>query len=370
MAWGGAVIYTVALYVAVLNWPPDRAGYRLILPALLAVLPLELLRRRPLPAFVLMLAGSFLAVTTHGANPGLGYLLVVVNSLAVGFITATRPLRTAVIAAVLAIATQTVAATYYDSDAGSIDYATAVVLVVLATVAAGLVGHTVAERRRHLKTVREQATAQAVTAERLRIARELHDMIAHSIGVIAIQAGVGRRVIDTQPTETRDALAVIEATSRDTLAGLRKMLGALRDSDVAAMDGQPLAPAPGLADVVSLAERTKDAGVHVDVDWRGEPRPMPMEIELSAYRIVQEAITNVVRHAGTHECHVNIGYQDEALSIEIVDDGQGPGTAAAGFGLTGIRERVALLHGEFTAESPPEGGFRVAVRLPVPAGVR
>jgi signal transduction histidine kinase len=354
VAWCGAVSYPVALWVAVLNWPPDRGGVRLILPAILAVLPIDLLRRRPLAALVLMLAGSFLAVTTTGANPGLGYLLVVVNSLAVGFITGTRPLRTAIVAAGLALATQIAAATYWSTE-----YMTTVTLVVLAAFAAGMVGYTVAERRRHLETVREQATAQAVTAERLRIARELHDMIAHSIGVIAIQAGVGRRVIDTKPTESRDALAAIEATSRDTLAGLRTMLGTLREDSP-----------PGLPDVNSLAERTRDAGVNVAVQWRGEPRPLPIKIELSAYRIIQEAITNVVRHAGTHECRVAIGYQDEALSTEIVDDGRGANTAVAGFGLTGIRERVTLLHGEFTAQSRAEGGFRVAVRLPVPARVR
>jgi signal transduction histidine kinase len=194
--------------------------------------------------------------------------------------------------------------------------------------------------------------------------------VAHSIGVIAIQAGVGRRVIDTQPSEARNTLAAIEDTSRDTLAGLRRILGALRQADP--RDGAPLGPAPVLADLDGLVERTRNAGVRVDIEWRGKRQALPTEIELSAYRIIQEAVTNVVRHSGANTCRVTVDCREADLSIEITDEGRGlsglPG--ASGYGLTGMRERAALLHGEFTAGPRAEGGFRVAARLPVPAAVR
>jgi signal transduction histidine kinase len=389
-AWCGAVVYPVALYLTVLNWPPDGRGQRLILPAVLAVLPVGLLRRRPLPALALMLAGSFAAVAAPGDHPDLvsasppgwqlGYLQALVTCLAVGLIAATRPLRTAIAAAVLTLGVQAAAATYYTY--GSDRFTTAVLLLVLALIAAAMIGYSLRERREHARTVRAQAMTHAITAERLRIARELHDLVAHSIGVIAIQAGTGRRVIHTQPAEARNALAAIETTSRETLAGLRRMLGALRKAEAdpdpgpegalpgVAPEGAPREPAPGLADIDRLVESTHEAGVRVDVDWRGRRGPLPAEIELSAFRIIQEALTNVVRHAGTHECRVVIDHQDDELSIEVTDDGPGTGGVGTGYGITGMRERVGLLHGRFTAGPRPEGGFRVAARLPVPAQVR
>jgi signal transduction histidine kinase len=233
-------------------------------------------------------------------------------------------------------------------------------------VAAWMIGNSVRARRRYAEALRAQATMQAVTAERLRIARELHDMVAHSIGIIAIQAGVGSRVMDTQPTEARNALRAIEATSRDTLAGLRRVLGGLRpvpqdtEPGTAALD-----PTPGLADVDRLAATTSAAGVRVEVCWRGDRRPVPADIELSAYRVVQEAVTNVVRHAGTGRCRVSVEYRAEELHVEVTDDGHGAPVPGTGHGITGMRERVGLLHGKFSAGPRPEGGFRVSATLPL-----
>jgi signal transduction histidine kinase len=208
--------------------------------------------------------------------------------------------------------------------------------------------------------------------ERLRIARELHDMVAHSIGIIAIQAGVGRRVIETQPAEARNALTAIEATSRETLAGLRQMLGVLRRAEPGPGRG-PLESAPGLADLGRLAATTRDAGVRVELRWLGPRRPLPADIDLSAFRIIQEAVTNVVRHAGTGHCRVTVDCREEELGIEVTDEGhggappaEGPGERG-GFGIDGMRERARLLGGELTAGPRAEGGFRVAARLPVPA---
>jgi Histidine kinase len=195
---------------------------------------------------------------------------------------------------------------------------------------------------------------------------------------LAIQAGAGRRVFDTSPAQARDALAAIEATSRETLSGLRRMVTGLRRAELEPLGpgpGQaPLGPAPGLADLEQLAAVTLDAGVQVDVDWRGSREPLPADIDLPAFRIIQEAITNVVRHAGTDWCRVWIDQQDGQLSIEVTDGGRGgpvAGPAAGtGYGITGMRERAALLGGDLQAGPRPGGGFRVAAQLPVPVPTR
>jgi signal transduction histidine kinase len=173
-------------------------------------------------------------------------------------------------------------------------------------------------------------------------------------------------VIDTQPDEARNALAAIEATSRETLAGLRSTVGALRQAGPRTeADTDPL-ETPGLADLARLVARTRDAGVRVDVRWHGHRRPLPADVDTSAFRIVQEAVANVVRHAGTGHCQVSIDHRDEELSIDVTDDGRGATGAGTGYGIAGMRERAALLHGELTAGPRPEGGFRVTARLPLP----
>jgi signal transduction histidine kinase len=217
-------------------------------------------------------------------------------------------------------------------------------------------------------------------AERLRIARELHDIVAHSIGIIAIQAGSGRSVFDARPDQARDALAAIEATSRETLAGLRRMMTGLRRAEPGSGPGSgagqaPLGPAPGLADIERLAAVTLEAGVQVEVAWLGGREPLPADIDLSAFRIVQEAVTNVVRHAGTDRCLVWIDQQDGQLVIEVTDSGRSApaskiSAAGTGYGITGMRERAALPGGDFSAGPRPDGGFRVAARLPVPMPAR
>ena len=179
------------------------------------------------------------------------------------------------------------------------------IAVPLVTIIAWLIGHSIRQAQARAELLRAQAAAQTAMAERLRIARELHDIVAHSIGIIAIQAGSGRRVFDASPAEARDALAAIEATSRETLSGLRRMVTGLRRAEPGSGPGQaPLGPAPGLADIERLAATTLDAGVQVEVDWRGSREPLPADIDLSAFRIIQEAVTNVVRHAGTGQCQV------------------------------------------------------------------
>lgn len=237
-------------------------------------------------------------------------------------------------------------------------------------------GNSVRQSRAYSAALHTEAATRMVVAERLRIARELHDSVAHSMGIIAIQAGAARRVLDTQPENARQALGAIETTSREALAGMRRMLGALRRAEA---EPSPAAPAPGLADVDRLAATTTAAaGVRVAVRWHGRPRPLPTEIDTSAYRIIQESVTNVVRHAGSPDCRVTVDYRDAELAIDVVDTGSAGARAGArrggavseaadGYGITGMRERVSLLHGRFSAGPEPDGGFRVSARLPVPA---
>jgi signal transduction histidine kinase len=149
------------------------------------------------------------------------------------------------------------------------------------------------------------------------------------------------------------------------------MVKGLRNADPEEGPGQaPLDPAPGLAGIERLAAMTLDAGVKVDVDWHGSREPLPADIDASAFRIIQEAVTNVVRHAGTGRCQVSISQQDGQLSIEVTDSGRGGSGAGTGYGITGMRERAALLGGDFSAGPRPGGGFRVTARLPLPAPAR
>jgi signal transduction histidine kinase len=333
------------------------------------------LRRMPLLALAMALFGATAVVV---GTPSSGHASLAVSfqgqflsylavDLILGLIVATCARRASIVAVVVSFAVQfLVIGGFAHGDNLIVN----VVIALLAMAASCTVGLLSRERREHAVVLRSQEVAEAVTAERLRIARELHDMVAHSIGIIAIQAGVGSRVIRTQPAEARQALRAIEVTSRETLSGLRRTLVALRQADPdAAVSGQaPAAPSPGLADIERLAAATADAGVRVDVRRSGKQRPLPADIDLSAYRIVQESLTNVVRHAGTGRCRVAIDYGDEELSVEVVDDGRGATEdgSAHGFGLVGMRERVGLLHGHLSAGPRPEGGFRVTARLPLP----
>jgi signal transduction histidine kinase len=245
--------------------------------------------------------------------------------------------------------------------------------------AAWLLGHFVGARRAYtarlertaeLERARAELAQRAVTEERLRLARELHDVVAHSISVIAVQSGVGAHVAHTQPEEAAKALAAIEATSRAALTELRRLLGVLRQ------EGEPqgsLAPVPGLADLDALLAEVAKAGLAVKLQVEGTPSQLPAGVDLSAYRIVQEALTNVVKHAGPARAQVVVGYRDHEVTVEVTDDGRGvtapteDGPARVGHGLIGMRERVAAFGGDLEVGPRPGGGFRVAARLPLGA---
>jgi signal transduction histidine kinase len=200
--------------------------------------------------------------------------------------------------------------------------------------------------------------------ERARIARELHDVVAHGMSVITVQAAYGRLVAETEPAQAADALAAIETTGRQSLAEMRRLLGVLRAGDSGPAED---APAPGLTDLPRLAERTARAGVRVDVSVSGKPEALGPGLELSAYRIVQEALTNVVKHAGTDSARVTVEHRPDAIVLDIVDRGRGGDVRAEGHGLTGMRERAALYGGTVLAGPMPDGGFKVSATLPRPA---
>jgi signal transduction histidine kinase len=208
----------------------------------------------------------------------------------------------------------------------------------------------------------KQERDQAAEEERLRIARELHDVVAHNVSAMAIQAGAAR----VSGSSGAEALESIEQGARDTLAELNRLLGVLRKSPTAsAVPGAPLAPQPTLDEADALLKPARDAGLEATLKVTGQKRPLPAAIDLSAYRIVQEAITNVLKHANASRVEVVIDYQSEGVTLTISDNGTGPGeTPSTGHGLIGMRERVALFGGEMDTGSTPLGGFTVHARLP------
>lgn len=211
----------------------------------------------------------------------------------------------------------------------------------------------------------EEEARRALADERLRIAQELHDVVAHSMGVIAVQAGAGMHVIDTDPAEAKRSLEAISSTSRSTLTEIRRLLGVLRDEQ-----GQTVAfaPAPGLEDLPLLARELTDAGVTTELRLDGPQGDVPKGIELTTYRIVQEALTNVLKHGGPGAtATVAVGVEPGAVQIDVSDDGRGIDLAtdgSPGHGLRGMQERVGVYGGELQAGPRPSGGFRVTARLP------
>jgi signal transduction histidine kinase len=224
-------------------------------------------------------------------------------------------------------------------------------------------------RARHLRLLaaereQEQRARIAVGDERARIARELHDVVAHSVGVIVLQAQGARRVFERDPERAREALESIERTARTALADMRGSLGVLRRGD----DERALAPQPGIDDLNQLIEEARAGGLTVELAVEGERVPLPQGIDLSAYRIVQEALTNVIKHAGRAHARVTLRYLEDELEVEVADDGRGPPGGAAdgsGLGIIGMRERVEAHGGRLAAGAGTDGGFLVRASLPL-----
>ena len=414
-----------------LTWP------LVLFLVLMAVVAVGMRRRRPAFMLGVLLAGSVIVTMLTGPKAGaLTYFLPVAYVLYL--VAATYEHRRAAARVLIAVfATLLADAVLLRLTGGDVVPDGGLVSAALCVIIAWFTGYIVRQRRRYALRLQDEAASKAVAEERLRIARELHDVVAHSMSVIAVQAGYGQYVIDTQPADARDALGAIQATSREALDEMRRMLSALRQADetdqreVAARaapgpgtgadvggadvgaaaarwrlggdaGAAPLSPAPGLADLDRLVSRTASAGVRVDVTRCGQPRNLPASLDLSAYRIVQEALTNVVKHARTSSCRVLIGYGQDELILEVTDNGAGlpamagagvpgnslalagggpvllaesstpgwsvPDVAGSGHGIIGMRERVSLLGGEFSAGPLPGYGFQVSAHIPLPAG--
>jgi signal transduction histidine kinase len=348
----------------------DPVGWLALLIAAGLAIPVAIRRRDPSRALVVALASCAAALLfggtiTNGAFVPLAFVLFTVA--------ATCGRRTAVIglAAALALFAVEGVIMHVTGIGPGDDIATGLVLII-----AWLTGYAVGQRRAYGMRVREQVANAAVTEERLRIARELHDVVAHSMTVVAVQAGFGEYVFEQEPAEARAALGAIQRVTTEALADMQRLLGVLRQSEAAdAGSAEPLqlTPAPGLADLDRLVTTTAGAGVHVEVAGDGSRSDIPAAIDQSAFRIVQEALTNVVKHSGAGCCQVSIRREDGDLRVEITDPGghervpsggNGP-AGGTGHGIVGMRERVSLCGGAFSAEPLPGQGFRVAARFPL-----
>ena len=218
---------------------------------------------------------------------------------------------------------------------------------------------------RRLTEEQESRATRAVAEERGRLARELHDVIAHNVSVMVVQAAAAEQVLGESPEQTREALRSIQDAGRQTVVELRRLLGILRGRD----RELEIAPQPSLAGLEALAEQIRRSGLPVEVAIEGMPSRLPVSLDLSAYRIVQEGLTNVLRHAGATRARVAIRYRPELLEVEVVDDGRGTSENGSwGHGLLGIRERVALFGGTLEAGNRREGGFALRASLPLDGG--
>ncbi|HVL33543.1 MAG TPA: sensor histidine kinase [Actinomycetota bacterium] len=249
---------------------------------------------------------------------------------------------------------------------------------VIAGIAVRAIGTAVGERRAYLRAVeerarllestREERARAAVQQERARIARELHDIVAHHVSMMVVQAGAARRSLDARPEDVKASLASIEEAGREAIGEMRKLLGVLRSNGGEASR----APAAGLSQLHELVEHARAAGLHLDVRVVGDATPLAPLVDASAYRIVQEAVTNVIKHAGVDRAQVTITHTADDVAIEVVDEGAGRVDAVrgSGLGLVGMTERAALFGGEMHAGPRVGGGFTVRARLPVRAQER
>jgi signal transduction histidine kinase len=332
----GDYTYSVALG----DTPEQAAGSPagLVLLTLLATLPIALRRRFPLPILGVTLAAALAAAVAYASFAWLGSLVALYSVAA----HVRRP-RSLYAAAATAAALPLL----FLGDPGLGPWELVAINAVFA--AAWLLGDGMRSRRE-----RRQANVQRTAAEeQTRVARELHDIIGHSVSVMTIQAAAAGDVFDSRPAEAREALRAIESTGRETLAELRRLLAGVNGS---------FAPAPGLDSLQALAGRVRSAGLAVELS--GDPPALPPSLDLTAYRIVQEALTNTLKHARATTARVTVREAGGVLEIDVVDDGQGVATVTPGHGIIGMQERAASFGGELTARPEP-GGFAVRARIPV-----
>ena len=336
--------------------------------ALASTVPVAWRARRPLTAFAIVLganAACIYAATPHEAafQP---FVALTLTAYSVGSRAEGRRALWMPPALVAASAPAFAAARLHGQHSGNI--IPSLVWLVAAWAAGGTVRswrhkNVALERaNRELAEQRELQARAAVAVERGRIARELHDVVAHNVSMMVVQAGAAARVLHGEQPDVQNALEVIAATGRETVDEMRTLLGVLRSDDGPAS----LKPQPGLADLDQLLSGVREAGLPVTLRVEGTPRPLPPALDLSAFRIVQEALTNTLKHAGPARADVTVRYEDGLVRLEIADTGRGPGGGrGTGHGLAGMRERAVMFGGELQALPRPEGGFAVRARLPL-----
>ncbi|MEU2062282.1 sensor histidine kinase [Streptomyces sp. NPDC013455] len=346
------------------GWPElDARAYVLVA---LAHLPVALRGRRPVTVFAVVQAAAVAYVS-------LGYWPVVStfgSMLALYTVASVRPVRTALACAAVMSAVWVYAGVVSHSPSMASVLGQAL-LYCSVLVWFGHLARRTAELTRRLRAEQAERARRAVAEERGRIARELHDVVAHHMSVISVQAGLARFVFDSDPGTARGALGTIAGTSGEALEELRRMLQVLREEDPEAAERAPM---PTLARLGELLDRVRAGGLPVDLAVEGTARPLPPGVELCAYRVVQEALTNALKHAGPARARVELGYGAHELTVRVTDDGEGADPArvpaGGGHGLIGMRERAKLYGGTIAVGPRSEGGYEVRLTLPTSAAER
>jgi signal transduction histidine kinase len=361
-------LFVVSVGTVLADLPEDLA-VGLVVP-LLAILDGSVAVRRLVPRSALVVATVLQMVVWALGTPSSGFAAIVLVFTVAADVPHPRGLRSAGAAAGVL--------TVWTAMGVAVGVAPVYVLPIVALTGIGavLAGDNVRTRRAYLVELEQRAeraealraaeAREAVAEERTRIARELHDVVAHSVSVMVVQAGAARHIAERNPARAADALGTIERVGRDSLQELRRVLGVLR-SDPDEITGT--APQPDLDALDRLVAHCRDAGLAVDLVVDGPVRPVPAGVGLTAYRIVQESLTNVLKHAGPAAASVAVTYRPAELAVEVVDDGRGAASTtgsagSGGHGIVGMRERAATCGGSLVAGPRPGGGFRVRAVLP------
>jgi signal transduction histidine kinase len=341
----GIVLLMQPIY---LGWAARHHPIATVSLELATTLPLLVRRRYPLPVLAAVATGTVVMQLVHGWT----------NPIAVWFALFTVAIRLPRKIS-LPAAAATAAAVLISAE--TIHTPSSIAGRLITVGVAWLLGDTIKERRAFLDEERQEHGRRAAADEQRRIARELHDVIAHNVSVMVVQAAAANDVFDAHPEKARGALRSIEQTGREALTELRRLLGSVQTPQEEAY-----APQPGLSALDELVSRVRAAGLPVEVHVDGSLGDLPAGLDLSAYRIVQEALTNTLKHAAASRAEVGVRRTPTTLELEIVDDGVGNGTGdTGGQGLIGMRERATLVGGEVEAGPRPGGGFQVRARLPL-----
>ncbi|MFC0601963.1 sensor histidine kinase [Streptomyces palmae] len=381
-SWAVLLLGLGALYIADATSLPSHARIPAV-PIVLALCAVVTLRRRA-PEKMLLLAiacGVAQLIADVGINPADFAMLVIIYTCAA---TGARwASRLGLVGGLLAASIATVR--WPQDNATSWEHTVSIAFGTVPFALAWVLGDSIRTRRAYyaqleeraarLEKEREERAKMAVAAERARIARELHDVVAHNVSVMVVQADGAAYVMDAAPDQTRLALETISGTGRQALAEMRRLLGVLRTGEPAG--DSDYVPQPDVEQIDDLVEQVRGAGLPVDFKVEGSPRPLPSGLELTAYRIVQEALTNTRKHGGPNAgASVRLTYFDDGLGLLVEDDGRGSdsqlytdgGSDGQGQGLIGMRERVGMVGGTLDAGPRPGGGFRISVLLPVKPG--